>query len=654
MNFLASFFSKAENLFQIPNTILLGKIFLVAIFWQRFYQQVLVKHKSILLILFLGVASWHFGLRSTIQALLIAGGAFLFGVRVLKVRDYLFAGLIGFMSFVQIFAIVALISNVTIGYYSTLMGFWILALVINRSEKINFKNFLNFSSLNIFDWALIFTTLIFGSLPQMHWDAIQANLYIAKWYVLSNSLNPILESLTSLFPQSAMVYYAVFFKTGGLKMLQLAFFLPFLFTLLIVKKVFKQTQVDLVGQAIGYLAFMTPIMIFQASNGYYDNLVLTLLLAAGYVLFVSDFKNVLHRSLLAAFLIGFAIGSKYFPLVMAPLPVLAYLISTKLSFKSILPVIVILALTFGPLGLWLARTYLHTGSPVFPFFQNYFPTPKFWDATDRLEANFMIQTTMNLNEWVKGGFLTYPLKSYLNSSQFIEGTKGYPSFLYLALIPFEALFLVVTLIKLIRRKQLSREEGWFLYAFFMYFGVGLVVRYYRYLWPFQFIWLLTSSPLLSKLIASFSKFKIWILLGVCLLIPIQFINLIEYYRYYPPDKTKLFHADYYLSNTTDKTPTAYINSHTSPSDLILDGSKFPVMRFHFKPKVYQCSWYWTDWASEIKKDQVLNQFRYLIANDPISLSSNYCSPSIQKAVANGNYNLVYQDGTYTIYEKNQL
>lgn len=639
------------NLLRIPNTILFTKILLVATIWQWIYHRFLIKHKSIFLILLTILLTQHFGLIPTLTITLIFISSFLFAVKILKIKDYLLASIVGLVSYVQIFTIIALISNVEFAYFTTLTIFCMLAILIKHKETIKISNF--FEGFNVLDWTLLAIALIFGSLPQLHWDAVQANLYIAKWYVLSNSLAPVKESITSLFPQSAITYYSLFYKVGGLKMLQLAFFLPFLTTLLLIKQITRQINLGLVGQTILYLALATPIMLFQSSNGYYDNLILLLILSATYSLFYFRHKNIFLRCSLAAFLIGFAAGSKYFPLVMAPLPILVYLFSQKISSKIILPSLTLVVLIMTPLSLWLARSYVYTGSPVYPFFQQYFPTPGYWDASDRLEGNFMIQTTMSVGEWVRGGVFTYPFKSYFNSTQFIEGTRGYPGFIYLAFLPIQIFLLLKSLFQLFRRRILSPQEQRFIYSFLAYFAVGLVVRYYRYLWPFQFMWLLSSLPLLQDFIISHPKINKGLTIMFLLIIPLGFINLIDYYRYYPLDKSKIYQADYYMLNNTDRTPMAYINSHATASDLVLDASKFPVHRLHFTPRIYQCSWYWMGWAEDIKNSSTLESFRYFIANDPVTLSSNFCSEPVNQAVKRGDYGPVYLDGTYIIYEKIQ-
>lgn len=650
MNFTLIFLEKLINLLRIPNTILFLKILLGATIWRWIYRQLLIKHNSISLLLLIALLTWHFGIIPMTTILLIIGSSFLFAVKILRINDYLLASILGLMSYVQIFTIIGLLTNVEIGYYGTLVIFCLTASLLGRKVKIRVIDI--FNTFHAFDWTLIFITIIFGSLPQLHWDAVQANLYIAKWYVLSNSLAPVKESITSLFPQSAIVYYSLFYKIGGLKMLQVAFFLPFLFTLLFIKKIIKLTNLGLITEILVYLSLATPIVIFQASSGYYDNLVLLLILSATYSLFYFRHKNTLLRCLLATFLIGFAAGSKYFPLAIAPLPIFYYLFSQKFSTKIILHSLTLIILTLTPLSLWLARSYVYTGSPVFPFFQQYFPTPKYWDATDQLEGNFMIQTTMSSREWIRGGFLTYPIKSYFNSSQFIEGTKGYPGIIYLAILPLQVFLLIKSLIRFIQRRSFSPQEQLFIYSFLVYVGVGLVVRYYRYIWPFQFVWFFSSLPLLQELLRNHPKARKVISFLVVLLIPLSFINLIDYYRYYPLDSAKAFQPDYYLSNLTDRTPMAFINGHANADDLVLDASKFPIHRIHFMPRVYQCSWYWTNWAEDIKYPYALQNFRYLVANDPITLSGNYCSEPVQQAVEMGNYRLVYQDGTYTIYEKN--
>lgn len=642
--------SKIINFFLIPNSILFLKILFGSAIWHWFYQQFSSKYYSIFLAVTAILSAIHFGVHPTITFLLIAGSSFLFAFNLLKIHDYLLALVVGFISFVQLYTMIALVSTVNIAYYTTLTIFCLLATATEITPPIKLPNYL--SKLNPLDWTLIFIALIFGSIPQLHWDAVQANLYIAKWYVLSNSLSPLQEGITSLFPQSAIVYYSLFYKIGGLKLLQLAFFLPFFTTLLFLKKIIRQANLGSLGQIILYLALSTPIMLFQASSGYYDNLVLLLILSSAYSLYYYRHGNLYLRCAVAAFLVGFASGSKYFPLVVAPLPALTYLFAHKISWRRLVSTFTLIILLLTPLSLWMIRAYVHTGSPVFPFFQSVFPTPKYWDATDHLEGNFMIQTTMSVPEWVTGGVFTYPFKSYFNSTKFIEGTRGYPGFIYLAFIPLQVFLLIQSLLQLLRNRRLASSEQLFLYSFFAYFAVGLAVRYYRYLWPFQFMWLLSSLPLLHTYVSAYAKVNKLLLIIYLLITPLGFINLIDYYRYYPLDKSKVFVADYYLNNRTDLTPMAYLNAHANSQDKILDSSKFPIHRLHYNPRVYQCSWYWMNWAEEIKNPLVLSNFRYLVVDDPVKPGSNYCSPLIEQALERGDYQLVYQDGTYTIYEKN--
>jgi hypothetical protein len=207
-------------------------------------------------VIFSIIAIWHFGITPAISIIFIIASSFVFAVKVLKIKDYLLATIAGLFCYVQIFTLIALLSNVDIAYYSTFIIFCLPSLLIKPKEPIKFTDFL--SGFTVIDWTLIFTVFIFGSLPQLHWDAVQANLYIAKWYVLSNSLSPIKESITSLFPQSAIVYYSLFYKIGGLKMLQVAFFLPFLLTLMLIKQICRRINLGLLGQIFLYQPLLLP------------------------------------------------------------------------------------------------------------------------------------------------------------------------------------------------------------------------------------------------------------------------------------------------------------------------------------------------------------------------------------------------------------
>ncbi|MEK7106257.1 MAG: hypothetical protein AAB895_02785, partial [Patescibacteria group bacterium] len=231
--------------------------------------------RYIFITLAVGIAVWNFGLFPLLYISLMFYGALQVGVKIFKVHDNLLATIVGLVAYVLTFIIISLATNVSIGFYGTLAIFLVAGLYhksIVTPVKISLR------ALNIFDWTLLGIVIIFGSLPQLHWDAVMANLYIAKWYVESNSLAPIAEALTSLFPQNAITYFAVFYKAGGLKMLQLAYLLPFLFSLLMIKKIISHFNISTIGKVIFYLSCMTPIVIFQATNGYYDNLVAMLML----------------------------------------------------------------------------------------------------------------------------------------------------------------------------------------------------------------------------------------------------------------------------------------------------------------------------------------------------------------------------------------
>lgn len=658
MDIIIELWSRSINFFNIPNTRIFLGIFLIVSLLSALIKQNRFHLRTLMPFLFLIFSVWLFGGLPIVGLLVFGVLSYLVGAKMFQL-PWLISFLAGFFALIELAIIFTLLfDSLSIGFSLTffLASVYVLVFSPHQTRADLAKGKLGLlrliQSLSITDWTLLAIAFVLGSVPQTHWDAVQANLYISKWYVITDSLSPLKEAISSLFPQNSQIYYAFFYKLGGLKLLQLAYFLPFFLTILLLREYSSIYKLGVLSRLLIFGVLLTPITIFQASSGYYDNLVLLLIFSAAITLFSLPAKLTFSRALAAALFVGFAAGTKYFPLIMMPIPVAVYLFKGKITSRVLLRSLFIVLVTLTPLFIWLSRSYSYTHSPVFPFFQTYFPTPDYWDPSNHLEENFMIQTTMTVRDWLQGGMFTYPFLSYFHASQFIEGTKGYPGVIYLAFLPIQAIVLFLTLFKLLKSRRLSRPEQFMLLAFFMYAGVGTVVRYYRYLWPFQFLWFISSIPVLHTAIAHQSRVKLFLSVYVLLFLPISFINLIEYYRYYPLDMTKLFKADYHFTQQANSSPMSYLNTHSSEDDLVLDNAQFPVMRLHFRPRVYQCSWYWINGLREIGNPTVFAHFRYLITSNPPTLTNSYCTSYLNNFVQQAQLVEVYQDDYYLIYQNN--
>ena len=314
---------KVKLVLQTPIAILLIKSLIASIIFYLLFKIFRTKRWFGILsaILFVSFGFYYFGILPTIVVLLIFTGSFLTGRKVLKISNFPTALFIGVLIFVQIFIVISLVINLNIAFYSLLIiSVMLVCYKYNNNLEIlndwskSIRNYIK--EINIIDYLLIILSFVLGSLPQSHWDAVHANLYNAKWYVINNSLIPLPESISSLFPQNAELYYSLFYKIGGVRTLQLAYILPLIILILLVKDISKRVKSSPFLNYSVYLFLLTPIVIFESSNGYYDLLVLLTVFIPIFILFFQGGKNILRDTLIASFIIGFGAATKYFPIIL--------------------------------------------------------------------------------------------------------------------------------------------------------------------------------------------------------------------------------------------------------------------------------------------------------------------------------------------------
>ncbi len=620
--------------------------------------------KRILIALSLIFLIAYFGFIPTFKLIFIFISSVFFGYKVLQFKkDLICAFLVGFFIFVQIYVITSLLLSPKIG----LVIVFILSLSsifykYKQNKQISIFLILEikklFNKFNLLDILVLVFSFLLGSLPQSQWDATQANLYNAKWYINNNSLSPLNESISSLYPQNAIIYYSLFYQIGGIISLQIAYILPLLILIFLFKKIVVKINLNSITSLLFYSLLFTPIIIFQSSNGYYDLLVTVIILAAIFILYFQINKNYKINLLCSSFLIGFAAGMKYFPLFFALLPVIDYYLYSPTQKRSIITILTCLLITFIPLFPWIIRAYQYTGSPIFPYYQSVFPTPKkFWPDGEALENNFMIQTKMNRQQWVLGGFLIYPIITFFDSESFLEAVKGYTGIIYFLTIILQVIW-INRLIKNRNFTNLKKVEVFYLYAFFVYFIVGLFTRYYRYLWPYQltfFILLIFSMQKSLPLIAKYKKIVIIVTISILFF---QFVYLPYSFKYFPINLGQLFRPNYYYQTNKLIDPIFFLNEKTKDNKnaVILDASRYKLRRFHFANRVYQCDWYWIGLNQELEKankdkmyaETIIKKYDYILASYPIGQYDETCAHLI-----NQNISLLeelYLDKNYIVYK----
>lgn len=652
-----------------PIIIVIIMSFLGAIVLWLIYNSKIRWLKVILTALIFIWLYFYFGGLFLLSIFLILSISFLGGCKLLTLSN---EGLIGITVFLFILLEIYILSSLVINPKIGLMTIYLFCLVvflyrkdmnkeIFKSLAVEIKKF--FASLNVLDIGLIMLCFILGSLPQSHWDAVHANLYNAKWYIENNSFAFLPESVSSLYPQGAIAYYSLFYQLGGLKGLQISYILPLIFLLVVFKKIQQRLNYNYFSRGISYSLLVTPIVIFQSSNGYYDLLVLSVILTALYIIFFDIIKTKTVSFFLSAFLIGVAGGMKYFPILFLGLPILIYTFSNKLKLSR--DIFVIgggILVSFLPLGIWMARAFYFTGSPVFPFFQNAFPTPGFWPLNDVLENNFMIKTPINEIEWIFLGSIVYPVFTFINSELFIEATVGYSGLGYVVLLILEISAVLIAL-KNIQRKKCTRLDFYLIYSLAVFILVGFITRYYRYLWPYQMISALLVIGYIPVVINMMKIKKLYATYFISCLLLANLLITIYYYSYIPVIYNQLFKPNYYFSNYINDSLLAYFNldidSEKAGKTKVLDASTSYLGRFHFRSRVYQCSWYWIgvlDILSKADKDnkygeEIIGEFDYVIT-DKKTFSEGLCKNLLVKN-QNG-LKEVFKDSNYTLYKVKQI
>lgn len=612
--------------------------------------------KIFIYLLALIVIILYFGFTEILLIIALFIGSFVVGFKFFAFKDSCLLSFIsGFFILLGVYIFISLISNPQTGLLA-LFSVCLTALFLEpkKNTKLIITFYSNISSflgkLNFIEVLLITLSFLISSFPQGHWDAVQNNLYVAKQYIANNSLYPLEEAVPSLFPQNAILYYSLFYQLGDVKGLQIAYIFPLVILIALIKKFIERYNLKSVKLFIYGLIF-TPIVIFQASNGYYDLFILLLILSAIYILLTKklDFKKVF----IATFLIGLASGAKHFPAVLIFLPVLIFLVFEN-HHKKILNVVSLLLVGLIPLGIWLGRSYLSTGSPIFPFFQNIFPTPEYWPIEDVIENNPMIKSPISALNWITGGAVIYSILTFFFTEKYIEASLGYSGSIYIFFIIFQLVILFIVIKRIVSR-NFQKLDLIFIYVFCAYIVVGLVTRYYRYLWPFQF----TLGFLSILYLKDFSIFdkgkKNFLKLIAVSILTLNFFGIFLYFNNILPSNEFLLKPDYYLTNSSNVSSILFLNNQVKQEEdvVVLDASKGPFGRFNLKSKVYSCNWYWLNVYENWKRwkvddnfrKQTIAKFNYVITDNDVHI---LCKELVEKQ--EGKLNLIYKDNRYNIYK----
>jgi hypothetical protein len=600
---------------------------------------VLKKTKYIFPILIV-LALIYFGPLAVLKTILLFLSSFVIGKKIFK-NDNLISLILGLLTITQSHILISLVTGVQTS--QNILYIFEFFIVVFSLRQINIKLFNDLkesiASLNIIELFLVYFSFTISSQPQTYWDAVHANLYNAKWYFQSNSLSPIIESISSLFPQNGIMFFSYFYGMGGNKMLQIAYILPLVLTIFIFKKIKTHVKNKSFFTLASLLLIATPIFIFESSNGYYDSLITVCCLTVIYILLKDRIET--KEILSCSFVIGFAAAVKYFPIVLSLIPIIYIFLSNKNYINKFKILFVSFLIIIFPLTIWGTRAYLTTKNPFYPFAQYIFPTPALWSPTNILENNFMIQTSMSAKKWLLGGFSYYPIETYVNSDQFLEAAKGYTTRAPIILNTISLIFIIYFIYRLFRHKKISNSELLLLMSYISLIIIGLTSRYYRYLWPYQTTTFILTIYCLSQ---KFNK-NIFINLLLITLLISNLNHTYDHLKTYPIYSNRLFNPNYFQNNQEINDPILFLNKNTNTNDNVLDASKYILHRVNINSRVTQCDWYWIMGQDKIKEEGILSNFKFIIISTDKTYK-DYCFETITKS--QNKYIEVFKNQDYII------
>lgn len=645
-------------------------VLLFLVLCYKVFRSRTAKSISLQRILVIGTVSalaWYVGPFQLLGAVLVFLGAYFIGERF-GFEEHLLRFASGFFLLLQVYIIASVIANPQLGLWAVLGISSVITVVMHAKKRrfiageLIFRLYESISALSVPELFMILLAFFYGSIPQssFNWDSVYANLYNAKWYVELNSLKPLEESISTFFPQHAILYYALFYALGGLRMLQGAYLLPLFLITFTVRAFLRTLKAKEWYNWIILLLLFTPIVLAQSSSGYYDLFVASLIVLSVYVLFFAQRVRLSAKILFSTLLLGVANASKLFSLGLSPV-VLGIFTEKRertafaaFSLKKRIVLIFLGALLlFAPVTYWMARSYANTGSPIYPLFQNIFRTEELWESGGSVEQNAMTQTEMPARSWFSGGIFAYPILTYFRTEYYVEATRGYPGIIYILLLPLQ-LFLLGVCIWHAVKKKVSTEDVVYVVTFLALLVIGLVTRYYRYVWPFQFTFGLLTLMYGWKYVRRITLSPIWLVFPIIALYAIHAVDLMDSFHFSPvPQKRQILQPDALRFNPQDSVWDV-LNAETTDKPT-LDASEHSLPRVYLSERSFQCNWYWVNGEKKVNAvlaenegvADFIRQFSYVITPADPTKKATYCTNLIQ---AYPHLKEIVKNATYAVYK----
>ena len=260
------------------------------------------------------------------------------------------------------------LNTISISVFLSIPLLLLLHLILNKNRNINlYKNIINFSKRDIFEYLVFLVPFIYASLPSTFYDTLVYHLGIPNIYLNNGGFIPT--------PQFMFANMFVYFEIILIPSVFLGNLVPRLFHFLL-GIIFLYSVIDFAVELFNIKKRKTLLIIILS-------LPLTLFLLttikadliSALFIFLGIKKYYEQRYGLSGLFWGFAIGIKSFSgLALIIFFILMIIKQKKIHFKRHLFMGIISFITILPL---LIKNYILIKNPFFPFLLKYFPTTFF-------------------------------------------------------------------------------------------------------------------------------------------------------------------------------------------------------------------------------------------------------------------------------------
>jgi hypothetical protein len=222
-----------------------------------------------------------------------------------------------------------------------------------------------------------FAALLCGSLtPEIGGDALTYHLNLPKTFLMQGSIEPNYFDLNSYFPLFLNNLYLIGLATGGVISAKLFHFVcGALLFLSLLRTIFNLTHNEILTWFFATIFWLTPSS-FNLLSTSYNDVALAFYTFLSLLSLINGLEENSRRAVfLSGLLLGFGMTIKYLAMISFVGFIGIWIFQFfKGKFSTAASLAIWISAFMLGCGYWLAKTWLLTGNPVFPYFASVFGT----------------------------------------------------------------------------------------------------------------------------------------------------------------------------------------------------------------------------------------------------------------------------------------